>query len=150
MSSILGWVVVAAFGALIGVTELATRYRDDPAKAVLSWPAFVYVVVNAVASLTALTVIRAFNWTFGVNADAAHVATAQVLVAAFGASALFRSSLLNVTAGDQTIGIGPNAILTILTTVADRAVDRRRGRVRSEQATRIMSQVPFSSAVASL
>lgn len=141
-------VIAAILGMLLAIAELVARYRDDPAGAVLSAPAAVYVVVNAAASAGALYLIHVFNWTFG--ATGAIVSVTQVLVAGFGSAALFRSSLFNVTAGDQIIGIGPSAILNVILTAADRAVDRERAIIRDVSTSAAMKGFSFNMGAESL
>jgi hypothetical protein len=96
-------------------------------------------------SIGASTPTRTFGWTFGASGASA-VAATQVVVAAFGALALFRSSLFTVRVGQQDIGVGPSTALTILLTAADRGVDRARARERSQQVTTIMRGVSFAKA----
>jgi hypothetical protein len=128
-------------GILVAVAELVSRYRDDPWSSLASWPAGLYVVVNATASVSALLLIRAFGWDFG--ASGATLLLTQVLVAGFGAAALFRTSFFNVTAGDQVIGIGPSAVLNVILSAADRAVDRRSAHSRSEATSESMQGISF-------
>ena len=56
----LGWtvpewdlVVVALLGACVGGGELASRYRDEPTKAIFTRPAMLYIALNAVAAMAA-------------------------------------------------------------------------------------------------
>jgi hypothetical protein len=135
---------VALAGALVGLAELVSRYRDQPLAAVASAPGIGYVSINAAASLGALILIFAFDWTFGASGDA--VLPTQLLVASFGAMALFRTSLLVVRAGDQDIGIGPSSILTIILEACDRGVDRVRAKARAWQIARVMTDVSYEKA----
>jgi hypothetical protein len=138
-------VVACLLGALLAVTELVARYRDDPAGAVLSWPAAVYVGVNATAAGVALYLIHVFGWTFGANGSAREVV--QVLTAGLGSAALFRSAVFNVTTRDRIVGIGPSEILNVILTAADRAVDRRQAWVRADRAAAIMQGLTFEGSV---
>lgn len=135
---------VALLGAFVAAGELVSRYRDDPVRAVLSWPAVVYLGVNSGTSVAALVLVRSFGWTFG--ADSGQEEVRQVLVAGFGAIALFRSSLFNVTVGNQVMGIGPSVILNVILTAADRAVDRGRAKVRIAAVADAMKDMPFAFA----
>jgi hypothetical protein len=137
--------VVAIFGALVGTGELVGRYRDSPAKALLVPSAFVYVALNAIAALAALGLIHAFGWTFGAQ-DPAAQRWLEVLVAGFGAMALFRSSLFVVRAGDQDIGVGPSVFLQVTLAAADRAVDRTRAEKRASDVADAMTGVDFTKA----
>ncbi|MFC4012774.1 hypothetical protein ACFOY2_36460 [Nonomuraea purpurea] len=135
------FVAAGLIGALVALAELVSRYRDDPWHAIVSLAAGLYVVVNLAGSVSGLWIIKQFGWTFG--AAQAGLDLTQILVAGFGSSALFRSSLFNVTVGNQVVGVGPSAVLTVLLSAADRAVDRGQAKIRSEQARRIMENYPF-------
>jgi hypothetical protein len=60
--------------------------------------------------------------------------------------ALFRSSLFNLRIGEEDVAIGPNALLTSLLSVVDRAVDRRRAADRSKSIVATMGGVSFARA----
>ena len=139
---------VAFFGALLGTGELISRYRDDPWDTIKSPPGFFYIALNALVSVAALILIRGFGWTFSAKVDA--VRWTQVLVAGFGAMALFRSSLFTVRVGDQDVSVGPNSFLQIVLGAADRQVDRRRAAVRADRSKQIMQNVSFEEAKVAL
>ncbi|SDU68355.1 hypothetical protein [Jiangella alkaliphila] len=141
-------VVALLLGVLVAAAELVSRYRDDPARAVMSLPAAAYVTVNAAASAAAFGLIRAFEWDFG--ASGTQKLVTQVLVAGFGSAALFRSSLFNITAGDQVVGVGPSAVLNVILSAADRAVDRQRASFRAQNTTAAMKDVSFERSADSL
>lgn len=138
------FVAAGALGALVGAVELASRYRDRPSALLGVASAWLYVLLNAAASIAVLWIVHIFNWRFGTSADQA--AALQVLVAGLAALALFRSSFFTVRIGDQEVGVGPNLILSMLLGVADRGVDRMRAKDRSQQVTRIMRGVHFARA----
>jgi hypothetical protein len=146
-------VVVLAYGTIlvgagVGVTELVSRYKDAPAPVLRSGPGLLYMALNAAASLTAFVLIRAMGWTFGIESGSNSTAllTTQFLVAAFGAAALFRSSLFTVRMGNQDIGVGPSAVLTTALSSTDRAVDRDRARLRGAEVVQVMQNVDFEKA----
>ena len=144
------WRLEAAglIGASVGTAELISRYRDAPAFALICAPGVTYVAINAAASVTAMGIIIAFDWSFGATGDP--VAVTQVLVAGFGAMALFRSSLLTVKAGSDDIGIGPSSLLSILMASSDRAVDRLRAADRAGRVYDAMQNVSYEKAKHSL
>jgi hypothetical protein len=144
-----GWLGAAALGAAVGLAELVTRYRDQPSALLGSVSFWLYLLMNAVASAGALALINVFGWNFGIQ-DAAARATTQVLVAGLAAMTLFRSSLFNLRIGEEDVAIGPNAVLTSLLSVVDRAVDRRRAADRSKSIVATMSEVSFGKAKISL
>ncbi len=141
-------VAAGILGALVAIAELVSRYRDEPGPALLSIPAIVYLAVNVGASLAALYLIKTFDWDFGASGSSKPIV--QVLTAGFGSAAVFRSSLFNITAGDQTIGIGPSTVLNVILNAADRAVDRERAAIRSARAGTIMKGVGFTESADAL
>jgi hypothetical protein len=150
----MGWfyVLVGVLGAAVAVGELVSRYRDAPMKALTTIPAFVYIAINASASLGALALIRAFDWKFGVTGTSSDPAVrwTQTLVAGFGALAFFRSSLFIIHVGDKDIGMGPSAFLQSVLDAADRGVDRVRANARSRLVAKVMQGVSFEKAYLSL
>jgi hypothetical protein len=148
LTLVIATLLAALFGALLAISELVSRYRDDPARAVFSWPASLYVGLNVAASAGAFGMIRTFGWDFSLGSSSA--LPTQVLVAGFGSAALFRSSLFNVTIGDQVLGVGPSAVLNVVLAAADRAVDRKRAQLRSELTRKAMAGVSFETEAESL
>lgn len=145
------YLLAGLIGGLVGVAELVSRYKDSPAKAVRLLPAWIYVAINAGASALGLHLIVLFDWKFGVDASAPErVAAVRVLLAGFGAMALFRSSLLHVKVGDKDVGIGPSQVLQIILGAADAALDRQRAAARADTVKKIMADVSFVKAQAAL
>jgi hypothetical protein len=142
-------VLVAGLGSTVGIAELLTRYRADPKRLLRTGSAWLYVALNAGSAVGALALILAFGWDFGVNDPDALRAT-QVLVAGFGAIALFRSSLFTSRIGGVDVGIGPITILTAFRDSVDRAVDRRQATRRSGAIHQLMSDVSFEAAYEAL
>ena len=142
------YVAVVLIGGLVGAGELVARYRDAPLVALRAWSAALYVGLNAAASGVALGLIHAFGWEFGQSGNAAQ--WTQVLVAGFGAMALFRSSLFFIRIGGQDVGVGPSSFLQIILAAADRDVDRRRANARAALVGNIMADVSFDKAVVAL
>lgn len=139
------YTVAAALAALVGITELITRYRDAPSTLLLVPSAWFYALVNAAGGMAALLAIYVFGWTFGGDTPQA-VTAYRVLVAGFGSAALFRSSLFLVKVGGRDVGVGPSLILSGLLEAADRGVDRVRARRRAAHVSQIMGDVSFKKA----
>lgn len=139
-----GYLICAGLGVGVGLAELIARYRDRPS-ALASMPStWLYVVVNGLASVAALLLVHVFGWTFGTSGSA--IVGTQVLVAGFGAIALFRSSLFTVRVGDTDVGVGPSTVLTVFLAAADRDIDRHRAKERSRTVSGIMRGVSFARA----
>jgi len=139
------WLIVALFGGLVGASELVNRYRDAPVRAVLNWPAGFYILLNLAASLSALGLIYAYGWKFGVTGDVA-IRWTRVPVAGVGAMGFFRSSLFTVRVGDREVGVGPAGLLQIFLGAADRGVDRLRAQTRASKVAALMKDVDYTKA----
>ena len=142
------YIAVFLLGAVVSSGELISRYRDEPFATLRSRAALFYMLVNGLASMGALTLVRAFNLSFGASGNG--VRLMQILVAGFGAMAVFRSSIFTVRIEEKDVPIGAASFLTIVLDAADREVDRQRAALRAQNVGRIMSQVDFKKALASL
>jgi hypothetical protein len=129
----------AAVGALVGLAELVSRYRE--VKLIWRSPAaYAYLTLNASAALLA---VHFFD---GLIESPLKLAIASGV----GAMALFRTSLFVVRVGDSDVAIGPGGFLQLLLAAADRGVDRLLGARRSRVVVAIMSGVSFAKAYQSL
>jgi hypothetical protein len=114
--------IAGAIAGIVGVAELVSRYRSEPTRALGSIAAWLYVALNAAAGVGALYLVRAFGWNFG---QSHNVTLWRILVAGFGALALFRSSLFVAKVGGSNVGVGPSVALEQLLGAFDRNVDRK-------------------------
>jgi hypothetical protein len=138
---------VAVLGALFGLGELVSRYRDEPRRAAMVLPSYLYLAINAGIAISALALMRGFGWDVSVGggtASSAHLA--QVLVAGLGGMAFLRTSLFTARIGGHDVGIGPSVIAQSLLKATDAAVDRRRGLARDIAIRAVMSGVSFEKA----
>lgn len=143
------WIVVGILGAIIGATEIISRYRDEPVEALATLPGFVYLVINIAATLFALFLTRLFGWTFGASTEAG-IRWVQVFAAGFGAMALLRASFFTVRVGEEEVSVGPSKFLQTILISVDEGVDRERARSRSNRVSRIMADVSFEKAYQAL
>ena len=139
------WIIVTAIGGTVGVGELVSRYRDEPAKAVFTLPALLYVGLNAVAALLALaataasTDIEIGQVPVGTVAD---VHWPQVLAAGLGAMAILRSALFVVrTQEGKDLQVGPGSLVQTLLEAADQSLDRLRAQQRAWTVARVMDRL---------
>jgi hypothetical protein len=140
--------IAIALGGSVGAGELISRYKDSPGRAVGSLGGMAYIGLNAVASISALALLRLFNVDFGASDTEAE--WLQVLAAGFGAMVVLRSSLFIARVGDQDVGVGPSGVLTQFLDAADRAVDRSRAKARSNKAAELVKGLDFAKARAAL
>jgi hypothetical protein len=121
-----------ALGSVIAISEISSRFRDEPVK-VLRYPAsLIYIALNVMLSLLVLALAYAFNWRFGVapGEPGQTVDITRVLVAGLGAALVLRSSLMTVRVGGKDVNIGPSAAFTTLLDLLEERIDRKRASQR--------------------
>ena len=148
VSLVVDYLVVALFGGLVGATELLSRYRDAPFRVIFSKFSIAYIILNLLAAMLALWMVRLFGINFGLDplTDPAKLRWVQILVAGFSAMLLFRSSVFQIRVGEQDVAVGPNSVLDVLLSVLDREVDRERAQKRAAVVAEIMQEVSFRKA----
>jgi hypothetical protein len=124
-------------GALVGTSEIVTRYRDEPLNALLRSPfGPIYVAVNGYLSFLATLIIARYPGQFP------SVANDQLLVgvaAGFGASVVMRTRLAVIKGSDnRDISIGPDAVITGLLQMVDKNIDRFRAARRQALVVQLM------------
>jgi hypothetical protein len=135
---------VAGLGALVGVSELVSRYTDAPEDALLAWPGLLYVTVNVLAACAAFGLAHGFDL-LKLGDTSARLLT-ETLVAGIGAMAFFRSAVFTVRVGADDVAVGPASILQVIMNAVDRACDRERARPRAEFVSTLMNGVSFEAA----
>lgn len=113
-----------AFGGLVGLAEIASRYRDEPLKAVGSPFGLVYLFLNGYFSLLAFLIVMKFPGPFG---DVPKNMFLAALLAGFGSSVVMRSRIAVVKTPDgKEESIGPDYVLKIILRTIDLNIDRWR------------------------
>jgi len=74
----LDWVAVAVIGGVVGVSELISRYKDDPWLH-QSWPAAFYLAINSAASVGALLLMPTVGWAYRAKCGSSWRASARWL-----------------------------------------------------------------------
>lgn len=136
------------FGSLVGVSEIASRYRDEPLKAVLSPYGLIYETLNGYISVLALFLIFHFKDKFGPVAGDNLLAA---MTAGFGASAVMRTRIAVIKGADgKDVSFGPDYVISIVLQMIDTNIDRwravRRQGILSENFEQIRQLGEFSSA----
>jgi hypothetical protein len=141
------FVCVAALGFLVGASELISRYKDSPVRALFSMGGMIYMLINAAAAAAALWLAIIFDWRFGVAADQSDIVLriVRVFTTGLAAMAVFRSSLFVVRVGQQDVGFGPSGLLLIILRAADRQVDRHQGKTRLQFADEKAARINFAT-----
>jgi hypothetical protein len=131
----------AALGAAVGASELVSRYRDDPMRALRTAPALTYIALNALVSGCIYGLITHYAKTM--FPALAKDPLMRSITAGFGAMAILRSKFFTVrTAGGEEVGIGPDAAVSAFLSAADRGVDRARAQRRLDLVFRSADRIP--------
>jgi hypothetical protein len=145
----LDYVAVATLGALVSLGELVSRYRDSPRVALVgSSAAWLYCLLNALVSMSALRLMIVFNVTFGQTGDA--LQWSRILAAGVSAIGFFRTSIFTVRVGDQDLGVGPVTFLQVILGAVDRAVDRGRASGRAQEVGPLVAGLSYDKAFIAL
>jgi hypothetical protein len=121
--------LAGVFGGIVGASELLSRYRDEPMRALATVAGASYVYLNALVS--ALTYGLLTRYADGLLPGLADDPLMTSIVAGFGAMAILRSKFFTLrTASGESISVGPDAAISAFLDAADRGVDRARASQR--------------------
>jgi hypothetical protein len=113
-------------GALVGLTEIASRYRDEQVKAIMSPDGVAYILFNGAISTFALILI----WHFQNNPAFTFLKDNPVgaaIAAGFGATTIMRTRIAVIKGTDnKDVSIGPDIVVSLLLSMIDRRIDRWR------------------------
>lgn len=150
MSDTIVLILVLLVGAAAGAIELVGRYRDEPARALFSVGAAVYVAVNVIAAVIGLYLLRTVGKSLITETDQLNRSIYEVLLAGIGSMTFLRSSIFKVRLNEAEVAVGPAALLDVLLLAADRGVDRRRGNARAQEVSEAMANISFDKAITTL
>lgn len=121
--------ISATLGALVGASEVFSRYRDEPGIALMSVPGLLYCGLNAAIAAFAYGLLREYGQSLLPAAASDRLGAS--LVAGFGAMAVLRSKIVTIRtpAGEET-SVGPDAVVSAVLAAADRGIDRTRAETR--------------------
>lgn len=127
---VLGWAFASLlFGALVGLSEILSRYRDEPLLAATTVFGLSYLLLNGVISLAAFVLLRGYSTQIFPVVENDLFLTATI--AGFGAMTIFRSKLFTYRSSDgKEYAIGPAIVLETILKTIDHKIDRRRATER--------------------
>ena len=128
MTEVLDYAIVAAVGAAAGAAEVIDRFRRDEPQTVFreGWT-WTYVILNALAGLAALLIVRGLGLSTTKSIDPEVVRWSQVVAAGFGSVLLLRSGTLLAQTGS---GRGPAVVLQRFLDLVIRKLDGSRAVTR--------------------
>jgi hypothetical protein len=119
------------FGELVGFSEITTRYRDEPLRAMFNRFGISYLLVNGFLSGCAFALMRAYGDKILVGVKDDPLLTA--IVAGFGAMVILRSKLFVFRTDDgKEVPIGPDLVIASILRIMDRKIDRLRAARRQQ------------------
>jgi hypothetical protein len=129
----LAWTFV--FGSAVGLSEIVSRYRDEPLKAARTPYGLVYVAANGIIAVCALFIILRYPEKFGFPAGRPP-AFLSAVIAGFGSMAVMRTRLMVLKGADnKDISIGPDLVIKTLLQMVDQYIDRNRAAKRLQIVT---------------
>jgi hypothetical protein len=132
--------VSAGLGATVGASELVSRYRDEPLRALGSLSAVWYLFLNAGVSAFAYGILTRYGHSIAPALVNDRLMTS--FVAGFGAMALVRSKFFTLrTEKGEDIAVGPDAAVSAFLAAADRGVDRSRAAKRMDLVIRRTTEI---------
>jgi hypothetical protein len=138
-TSFTGWKTLAGwafasflFGITVGLSEILSRYRDEPVLSATTSFGVAYLILNGLISLVAFAVVRKYPTQIFPALEKDLFLTA--VVAGFGAMAVFRSKFFTFRSADgKDFPIGPAIVLDTVLRTIDAKIDRRRATERQAQ-----------------
>ena len=143
-----GWGLVSfIFGALVGLSEIISRYRDEPLHATVNRYGASYLVLNGLVSAVAYGFL--LRYPTQILPIVAPDLLMAALVAGFGAMAVLRSKFFIFRAEDgKEYPIGPSIVMEAFLRVLDRKIDRLRATKRQQRVFEQMKDITDFDAVA--
>lgn len=145
----LQYAFVAALGALVGATELFTRYRDAPRRLFGMLAFHLYWAGNAAAVAAALVAVRAGAVSFGPEGGSLEWLV-DCVVAGFGSMLLLRSAVIVLQGRSGEQPIGPGLLITALLDFVEDIVRRNQAEMRSRAVALHMKGVDYEKAAVAL
>lgn len=124
------WGVIAfLLGIATGFTEIVSRYRDEPMRAVCDGYGIAYMAINGLIAVIAFALVLNYPTEIIKSIDPVIAA----LASGFGAMLVLRARFFTVKGDNgQDVAIGPAHVVDVLMRMLDRSIDRKRARQRYE------------------
>jgi hypothetical protein len=131
------------FGFLVGLSEILSRYRDEPLLAAGTAFGVAYLVLNGIISVAAFAVMRRYaDQIFPTIKNDLFLTS---VIAGFGAMAVFRSKFFTFRSTDgKDYPIGPSIVLDTVLKTIDSKIDRRRATERQDEVFHSITGLTFT------
>ena len=132
-------------GMITAFAEIINKYDDEPMKALKTFPALAYHILNgmiAVFALYLLALIAGKSRTFDKVDEMDKLKYA--MAAGLGAMLIMRSKLFNIKVGDDSVSFGPEQIINILFRFMESAIGRTRATERRTFIEQKLKDIDFT------
>src|ERR1700722_930687 len=120
-------ILAFVFAASVGVSEIISRYRDEPIEACRNPFGLLYIFFNGILGVFALCIVCRYSDKFGFAAGQHAPIFLSALLAGFGSSAVMGTCLMVLKGADnKDVSVGPDIVIKILLQTVDQYVDRAR------------------------
>jgi hypothetical protein len=124
----------------VGLSEILTRYRDEPLLAAATAPGMSYLAMNGIISISAFALLRYYSTQIFPSIKDDLFLTS--VVAGFGGMIVFRSKLFSFKSSDgKEYPIGPAIVLDTVLKTIDSKIDRRRATQRQTRVFNSMGEI---------
>jgi hypothetical protein len=137
-----GALLSAGFGGATGASEIISRYRDEPLRAIGNKYGLSYVAVNAGLAATAFGLLHHYAKQLLPGAAIEADWLLRAIMSGFGAMVIVRSKLFIFHAEDgKDYPIGPAIVIETFLQMLDRKIDRHRASRRQQRVFTAMAKV---------
>jgi len=122
-----GLILAFLFGALLGMAEIVSRYRDEPIQALVTRYGMLYWFLNGMLGIWAFLIVWRFPAKFSLGFEPRSSAFLTAVLAGFGGAAVMRARLVTLKdSSGKDLTIGPDVVIKTLLEVVDLQIDRKR------------------------
>ncbi len=137
--------VVFTLGATVGYIELIGHSPEGPLRIFKMFAAYIYLIVNGLASILAYWIIVTTNVTFSKDNIAIN-SFLQVTIGGLTALAFLRSYFARVKIGEKEVDVGLVPLLQAILDNVMKAFERKRSNVNVTYLSQLMTGIDFDKA----
>lgn len=146
------YLIAGAVAGVVGFADIITRYKDNPWRAVATFAAWIYIIVNVGFGVTAywlamvLGAVDVGELRLPDEPGLTDELVTSGLVVGFGAILILRAVAFKLAIGGQDNALGPSTIVDALLAACDQWIDRDLAHNKDKRVREMMSEVSYASA----
>jgi hypothetical protein len=130
-------------GAVVGLSELLSRYSWSVRSILLNMSGWMYLVLNGCAAIVAYQLAIDFNIAFGLDGKPEWW---RASIVALLSMAFLRSAFANIKIGERSVGVGLVSFIEIFKKRAERDLDQELTKWRLRKVGALVAELPYESA----